>query len=257
MGKRNKIKPVEIDIVVCSYGRADVAEKCLKSVIKYTKDPYRLILVDDGSEDYGRTQKLYRSVQERRNNTIIIKHRKNLGFVKSANDGLRISRAALVMLLNNDITVLREWQNELYQIYHEKPNDGLIGPIGHTMLDKKRFKWGYKIEGEFAFNNITFVSGSRMIIRREVIEKIGYFDEKGFGVGYYEDNDYSMRAKLAGFNFNRWVIPSEHVKSATFGQLYKGNQKSQLLSSNRKYLLKKHREYLTTGIKPEKFNPYK
>lgn len=256
MSKKKKSIPVEIDIVICSYGKADVAEKCLKSVVKYTKDPYRLILVDDGSEDYGRIQKLYRSIQEKRSNTIIIRHRKNLGFVKSANDGLKISKAPLVMLLNNDITILKEWQDQLYKIYHEKPSDGLIGPIGHTMLDPKRYKWSYKEDGDFAINNITFVSGSRMIIRREVIEKIGYFDEE-FGVGYYEDNDFSIRAKLVGFNFNRWVIPSDHVKSATFEQLYKGNAKSMLLSSNRKYLLRKHREYLTTGKKPEKFNPYK
>lgn len=242
-------EPVDIDIVICAYGFADVSRQCIESVMKYTNDPYRFILVNDASNDGNETQGLFESIQKVRKNTIIIKHEKNSGFVKSAIDGMKASSAPLVMLLNNDIIVIEEWQKKLYQIYNDRPYDGLIGPIGHTRLDNKHYKWAYKEEGSFALGDITFVSGSRMIIRREVIDTIGYFDPE-FSPGYYEDNDYSVRAKKRGFNLNRWVIPSDYIdnkRSTTFDSVYKGNDKSILLSKNRKYLLKKHREYLELG----------
>lgn len=240
---------IDIDIVICAYGFADVTKKCIESVMKYTDDPYRFILVNDASEDDGEVQRLFETIQKIKNSTIIIKHEKNLGFTRSANDGMKASSASLVMLLNNDIIITDKWQQRLYQIYNDRPYDGLIGPIGHTRLDNKKYKWAYKEDGNFGLGDITFVSGSRMIIRREVIDTIGHFDPE-FSPGYYEDNDYSIRAKKRGFNLNRWVVPSENIddkRSTTFDSVFQGNNKSMLLSKNRKYLFKKHREYLELG----------
>jgi hypothetical protein len=233
----------QFDIVIPCYNNLELTKECVESLKEHTASSFRLVLVNDASTDD--TEKYFMELEKDDSIDVrVITQKKNFGFTKSVTNGLRSSKAPYVVVLNNDIIVKEEWTKSAKELFKKKSSVGIIGPIGHVRLDDERYRWAYKEEGSFKFKHITFVSGSRTIIKREVINKIGYYDSV-YSPGYYEDVDFSLRAVLAGFDLYKYVIPSEHKRSATFKES-KWNI-SEIQSNNRKYLLRKFRRFLTTG----------
>ncbi|MFQ5685045.1 MAG: glycosyltransferase family 2 protein [Candidatus Scalindua sp.] len=152
----------------------------------------------------------------------IISNKKNLGWAGGNNVGIRhaLSQDAdYIALVNDDVLFDPRWINEGVKAAENSP---LIGIVGFDLYDKKihnskeAFKIALerKIEPEVTETNN--VRGVAMLVRRTVFENIGLFDESYFAYG--EENDFEIRAKVAGYRMVNVSIPIWHFSEGSFGK---------------------------------------
>jgi glycosyltransferase involved in cell wall biosynthesis len=198
------LMPSEIvcDIIVPVWNRLALTKRCLESISQKTVLPYRLILVDNGSgEETGKyLESLGKSPGWR---GIMIRNKENLGYIKAVNQGLKVSTAPHACLLNNDIVVTRGWLGRMIEFSRAHPEAGLVNPQqnhdpGKPMPGDLEIFARSQVLSRGMWEELDHCTGGCLLIKREVIEKVGYLDE-AFGDGYWEDNDYSRRAQEAGF----------------------------------------------------------
>jgi Glycosyl transferase family 2 len=199
-----------IDIVVCVHNALDDVWQCLDSVIQCTQQPYRLIIIDDGSAKETRD---YVADFAATNNAVLIRNDSALGYTGAANCGLRASDSPWVVLLNSDTIVTKPWLEAMWAHCWRDPRIGVIGPLSNTA--SWRSVPELTEDGDWARNplptgttpqdiadlvretamgarDMPFLNGFCYMIRREVIDRIGIFDEKNFA-NYGEENDCSIR----------------------------------------------------------------
>jgi len=182
------------DIVIPVWNHADRTVTCVNSIKKHTTYPYRVVIIDNASEKDAK-KRLDSLKAENAESVIVITNTRNMGFVKAVNQGMRFSDAPYLCILNNDTTVTPGWLNEMIDIFKVSREVGIVNPSSNTFCDVYEPSAG-NLKGKYQE-----LSGARafaVVIKKEVIEKIGYLDE-AFGMGYFDDVDYSKRAKQAGF----------------------------------------------------------
>lgn len=230
-----------VDVVVPVFNALEDVKQCLEAV-RTRKDGFlvRCIVVNDGSnEETG--DWLRRFSAEHADTFALIEHPKNLGYTKAVNTGLRASKAPYVITLNSDTIVTRGWLRGLVRCMHSDPTVGIVGPLSNA-ASWQNVPSLYDRNGAFAVNELPpgmtaddmagvvasascrayprmpFVNGFCFMVRRAVIESVGYMDEENFPVGYGEENDFCMRAADAGFALaiadDTYVF---HAKSKSFG----------------------------------------
>ena len=179
------------DIVIPVWNEPESTRKCVEHLGKNTGYPYRLIIIDNGSEEP--TRKYLEGLNKRFPDYLFIRNNGNLGFVKSVNQGMVASANPYVCLLNNDAYVEKAWLKNLIETVESAPvNIGIANPTSNMF--GKRGPDGNAPE----YQELDSCKGFCMLIKKEVIEKIGLFDEV-FGLGYFEEKDFSMRAGEAGY----------------------------------------------------------
>lgn len=224
-----------VDIIVPVYGNVDLTLTCLESVRYYSKN-YTLILIDNGS-----VKENFNSIEEelvKHEKVKLIKNYRNLGFVKAINQGLSVSTAPYVVLLNNDTEVTKNWLEKLYQPFQENHQLAAVGPVTNTE-DCWQGKHPTK-DGWMMCSKTTMLAFFCVMLKREVIEKIGLLDES-FGVGFADDDDYCRRLHLAGYRIG--LAEScfiYHAHRSTFNLLYTSIQIDEMIESNLEIFRKKH-----------------
>ncbi len=179
------------DIVIPVWDELESTKECIKNLKNNTRYPYRLIVVDNGSLEPTRVylDGLRKSFPD----YLLIRNSANLGFVKAVNQGMVASQNNYICLLNNDAYVRDAWLTSLIETVESgPPNIGIANPtsniFGKNSPDGERYE----------FQELDSCRGFCMLIKREVIEKIGLFDEI-YGIGYFEEKDFSRRAIEAGY----------------------------------------------------------
>lgn len=255
-----------VDIIVCVHNARDDVQRCLDSVVLHTSTPYRLIIVDDGSE---RTTATYlQGFVQLASNAVLLRNDHARGYTQAANQGLRASTSSVVVLLNSDTIVTPHWLDHLLDCLQSDPQIGVAGPLSNAASYQsvpERFEptgdWALNpappgwdttsiaaaVEqlSPRAFPRVPFVNGFCLAIKRAVIDAIGFFDEAGFPDGYGEENDFCLRAADAGFAL---AIADQayvyHAKSRS----YSHQRRRTLGRSGRETLISKHGlERLTAG----------
>lgn len=185
-----------IVIVILSYKRRDLLAACLDSV-KSTTDlgHHRVVVVDNASGD-GSAE----LVEQRYPWASVVRNTTNLGFAGGVNRGLAFAKADGYVLLNSDARVQAGWLDRLIATAWSGADVGMVGAMEVDEAGKAR--WGGP-EGDIAdplrrpVQDCDTVAFACALIRREVIDRIGYLDHGYFM--YHEDWDYCHRAKAAGF----------------------------------------------------------
>lgn len=153
----------------------------------------------------------------------------NSGYSAGNNLGLRAALekgADYILLLNDDTVVAPDFLEKLLAETEKRPEAGMAGPRILYFSERNRIWFsGAKFDGEtcaFAFpgadrteeeyghdepEEADFITGCALLVKREVIEKIGPLDERFFL--YWEDSDWGLRAKAAGFKCV--VVPSSKI----------------------------------------------
>ena len=217
------------DIIIPVWNKPALTRRCLDSIYGNTDSPFNLILVDNGSD--AETKGILKSFEERHRNVTLTENANNVGWVKAVNQGIPLSKSPHIVLMNND-TVVRTagWLDKLIDIAGSEPDIGLVNPC----FDTKNI-----IPRDKTFIEVDFCRGYCVLIRREVIDAIGLLDE-AYGFGYYDDDDYSMRAIRAGF---RCVMAPgvyvEHLRDSTFSSIFDEKARMDLHEKNKELFFSK------------------
>lgn len=187
-----------IDFIIVTKNQIHYTRQCIESIFAHVRCPFHLILIDNASTDG--TRQYYEDLKKRASGSVqvtVVFNESNVGYVLGVNQGLRLSKSPYVVLSNNDVVVYPDAVEELIRVADSKPGFGLINPnsneFGFPKYDEKKLT---KLKG--AYRERCHISGFFVLIKRAVIEKIGEYDSI-YSPGYFEEMDYSERAKRAGF----------------------------------------------------------
>jgi hypothetical protein len=212
-----------VAVIIVNWNRKDDTLACLESLARVTYPRFRIILVDNGSDD-GSAE----AVRSLFPHVMVIALPQNLRFAGGNNVGLREVLARgdeYALLLNNDTTVEPDFLQPLVAAAENDPAVGLVGPK-ILYYNRPHVIWfaGGVIRPTFGYvrhygqrkpdngcwdqpRSVSFLTGCCLLIRREALEKVGLLDE-----GYYlysEDADYCLRATRAGYTL--WYEPKSRV----------------------------------------------
>ena len=249
----------QVSIIIVSWNKKEFVLDCLKSLETQTFKDFETILVDNGSTDG-----LSEAVEKEYSKVKIVRLKENLGFVGGNNEGYKHSKGKYIVLLNNDTIVDKDWLKELVKMMN---SDSKIGACQSKILDMKDHSsfeftgaagglmdiYGYgfcrgrvfdeveKDNGQYGdIINIFWTAGVSMITRRDIIEKIGLFDEYYFI--YCEEVDFCWRLNLAGYELK--YVPTSIVCHYGGASSQRGKVK---INFKMAYLL--HRNHMITLLK--------
>jgi len=222
----------ELSVCIVTLEGRDKVLACLESLFAKTHLDMHVVAVDNASED-GTPE----VIAEHFPQVQLIRNSENVGYGKAVNQGLKAGQARYHVLLNPDATLDNNALELLRDFMEANPQAGIVSPrvlnsdgslqyqcrrgearpgevfayfLGLSRLFPKdpRFS-GYLmtyLDNEVV-NEVKAVSGSCMMIRREVIEQIGILDERYFA--YQEDADYCFTARKAGWKI--YYVPEPRI----------------------------------------------
>ncbi|AZO93846.1 glycosyltransferase [Iocasia frigidifontis] len=193
-------------IIILTYNQLHLTRVCLGSINTYTKKPFELIFVDNGSTD-GTVDYLQR-IREAK----LILNKENLGFSKGVNQGLELARGEEILLLNNDTIPSHNWLSNLQKCLYSRPEIGIVGPRSNyaggrqggiagdfsTINQIHSFSKEFNIPNPCKWHEVELITGFCMLIKKRLIDQLGLFDER-FKYGMFEDCDYCKRALNHGY----------------------------------------------------------
>jgi GT2 family glycosyltransferase len=227
-----------IDLIVCVHNALANVELCLDSIRRNTGVAHQLYIVNDGSE--GKTSGYLKEFSVA-HNSVVLENNVSLGYAKAANRALRESVGEYVVLLNSDTVVPCRWVERLLECLESDRNVGIVGPLSNA-AGWQSVPRVFDDDGDWMVNqlpkgvtadtaatmvesvslrrypDVPFLNGFCLLMKRTVIEQIGYFDEKAFPDGYGEEVDFCLRAGRAGFGMavadHAYIF---HFKSRSYG----------------------------------------
>jgi len=200
---------MRVTVCLLTHNQLRMSIKCADRLMKYTKYPHRVIWIDNGSEE-----KIWRQIKEflitYYEDLIWIRNEENLFYAEGTNQGLKMSDSEFTVCLSNDVFLTEGWLTKMVEIMDRDPNIGVLSPLTDNIsggANVKRYYRKHLLPG-MTFNAVNemkpqfkFVTGNVALfcgmIRRSVLESVGYLDETFFICG--NDDDYNDRVRLAGF----------------------------------------------------------
>ena len=211
----------DIGVVVVNYNAGDHLLRCVESVQAHAGDAVvELVIVDNASRDGSmvRLAEMHPHVQR-------VENRDNRGFAAAVNQGIHSTTAPYVFVLNPDAEITGGTLAGLLKLADDRPRAGAIGPlvrdldgslypsarkvptigeaVGHAFLHpfnpENRFSRAYTMAAwdRASEREVSWVSGSCVLLRRAALEEIGLFDDGYFM--YAEDADLCTRLRRAGW----------------------------------------------------------
>ena len=256
-----KINKLSIAVILVNWKKYNLTSKCIDSLKKSNYKNFKIILVDN---EYS--EKSLIDLRNKHKELIVFKEKNNLGFAGGNNIGIRYALENdydYIMLLNNDTEVK---ENFILPLVERIEKDHFLGAVQPLILNfsNKSIIWNAggklnkflgltltrlnnnKLNSSIVFDDYTdWISGCCILIKSEILTKVGLLDEKFFN--YYEDVDWSLRMKNLGYDlgFVKESIIYHHGSSSSKNK----KTKEGVISSKIHYfnirnhilLLKKHK----------------
>lgn len=224
-----------LSIVIINYNQKNLTKVCLEGILKIApKINYEIIVVDNASTDGS--QEVIENFKFQISNFKFVLNDQNKGFAAGCNSGIRKSSGKYILILNPDVVVLEGSIEKLYEFMEENKEVGIVGPkllnpdkttqlscyrypawyipiLRRTFLG--RLNWAKKKLAHYLMTDfdhqeakeVDWLLGACLMIRKEMLEKIGLFDERFFL--YFEDIDLCRRAKINGWQV--YYLPSSEM----------------------------------------------
>lgn len=191
-------------IIIPSYNGLGLLRSCVESIRRHTEVPYEIIIVDNGSSD----ETVAYAVREK---LVLFALPGNRGFPEACNRGMSIASGDQLLLLNNDVEVQPRWLSNMLAALWSASEVGLVGPVTNFASGRQQIDLPWAGEADFTslaermnrpdpakWQEVRRLIGMCLLMKREVLENVGYLDER-FSPGHYEDDDYSYRARQRGY----------------------------------------------------------
>jgi hypothetical protein len=248
---------IPLSIIIVSFNTKEIIRKCLLSLkANFEKYPinYEVIVVDNDSHDG--TVEFLLDLEKKQKNLHIFLNKKNLGFGKANNIGLKKSKGKYILYLNSDAIITNIDFRDLIRVMEMENNigaltvkvvlsNGEIDPASHRGFPTLWNSFTYFSGLERLFINIPFlnkifggyhlvnlnlnnihqvdvITGAFLLSKKEILDKIGGFDEDYFAYG--EDIEMAFQIKKLGYKiiyYPLWKVL--HLKSVS-GLKKKGNE---------------------------------
>ncbi|MCK4404044.1 MAG: glycosyltransferase family 2 protein [candidate division Zixibacteria bacterium] len=216
---------IDLSIIIVNYNVKDLLRRCLSSIFGFQKDVnFEVMVIDNNSEDQSTKMVSGKFPQVK-----LLENKRNLGFSAACNQGIKKSRGRHILLLNPDTEFTAGGITKMVEFMDAHPQVGICGPRMIDPQGKVHFSCRsfpsyltaissdqsilnrlfpgnplsrkyllIKDQDQSQIKEVDWVSGSCLLTKREVFEKIGLLDELFFM--YVEDVDFCYRAKNAGFS---------------------------------------------------------
>ena len=226
IGSENKKKAPLVYVIIVNFNGLEYTRRCLESLERAKYPNFETLVIDNGSERLESE-----IIKERFPNLIkTIRLKNNIGFAGGNNVGINYALkegADYFFLLNNDTLVNPDVLEELVAFANKDPRIGIVGPKVFVLRNGKQTNlvqsFGARVnlylgetpliggqvdQGQFEEPFcVDYVSGCAMLVKRNVIEDLGFLDPRYFM--YVEEVDYCLRAKRRGFQI--WSVPKARI----------------------------------------------
>ena len=187
---------ITISIVVPLYNKENAISATISSVLNQTYTDFEMIVVDDGSID--ESLKVVQSIHDERIHLI---HKENGGVSSARNRGIKEAKGQFIALLDGDDLWDPKFLEEQVKLIQEFPKAAMWGVNTAFIRNGNIYLWeqgvqenyrGY-VENYFGTKHNDLFCSSSVVIRKEIFEHVGYFDER---IGSSEDLDMWYRIIL-------------------------------------------------------------
>jgi len=246
-------KEIKLSIIIVNYNVKKLLKGCIKSIYETIKNiEYEVIVIDNNSSD-GSVEMLKNEFPQVK----IIENTENKGFAAANNQGINVSRGKYILLLNPDTIVLPNAINTMLEFMDNRAEAGAVGckilnPDGtlqsscrnfpsiliilydsiglHRVFSKSKIVSRYYLRywDHDEIRVVDSVKGACLMIRQEVIKKVGLLDERFFLFG--EEVDWCRRIKENGWKV--FFTPNAQI-------IHYGGQSSK--QQSRKNLIESHK----------------
>lgn len=204
-----KVASPKVSVIIPTYNQLEHTFNCISSIYENSKfRDYEIIIADDNSSKG--THLLEKSFE----NLVVLKNKTNLGFLKNCNNAASHARGEYIVFLNNDTQIQSGWLEELLFVFENFKQAGIAGsklvyPNGRLQeaggilwQDGSAMNYGNgdnpdKEEYNY-IKEADYVSGASIMIKKELWEEIGGFDEQ-YSPAYCEDSDLCMEVRKRGY----------------------------------------------------------
>ena len=215
---------MDLSVVIPCWNGVEDTRACVLSLREQTglnsllgPAGFEVVIVDNGSEDETGALDQWvgglpplpdgRSVRLR-----MVRLPTNQGFAAGINAGVAAASGRRLLLLNNDTLAAPHCVATLLETLESDPAIGMVAPVSNHVKGPARIEVGHvgetpegrsqleaalRAEVGSTIQDVPDLSGLCLLLRTSTFERIGRFDER-FGLGNYEDDDYSLRARMLG-----------------------------------------------------------
>lgn len=233
-----------VSVVIPTYNRALLINRAIQSVLSQTHQDFELIIVDDGSTD--NTEEVLKGLKDKRIKYVCLKENSGTSAVPR-NVGIRESRGDYVAFLDSDDEWLPEKIEKQLNLFKEfrKKNLGLVGcncwtinkTRGRILRRLPKYK-NYQLFREDVLTGFPLYGiGSAALVKRKVIEKVGFFDER---IKHGNLKDMIIRISRK-YDFD--LIEEPLLKIYSHQNSVTNNLSFDKKNKDLDYLFRKHREY--------------
>jgi GT2 family glycosyltransferase len=216
---------VDLSIIIVSWNVQEYLRQCLNSLrADFDQNlKYEIIVIDNNSSD-NTAAMLAHDFPE----VELIRNKDNLGFARANNQGIKISRGKFVLLLNPDTQVRKGCINTLISFLRSHDKTGVVGPkllnldgtlqasgvhfpsLANSLSGYFRLK--REVTGAYFVHasqpmTVNALMGACLLVKREVINQVGGFDEDYFM--YAEEADWCYRIRNRGWHI--YYVPEAEV----------------------------------------------
>lgn len=184
----------------------EMLKRAVGSIVKNTSSPHRLIVVTNGAQE--ETIKWLRD----QDNVITIENKHRLGFPIAVNLAMAIVETDYFSICNDDIYVTPDWLHHMVDCMNSDKDMGIVGPTsnyvsGPQQITTEKYNSNTTLETTAIAYHLAHLNKKKLhprivffcvLIKKAVLDKVGILDEV-FSPGNFEDDDYCIRARKAGF----------------------------------------------------------
>lgn len=200
-----------VSVVIPVFNALEYAQKCVESIYNAASQiPYEVIVVDNGSDTNVMDWLLKEA--KKHDNFWFVSVSSNMGYARGMNLGIEHARGQYLMLSNSDILATSNWLDLMVETMEKDQSIAVLSPLTNYVgrgpqidhlaknidpeaREEHAAMIKHTPEVQVVTNGLVFFC---VMVRRQVVTLLGGLSE-GYGLGNYEDDDFCIRARMAGY----------------------------------------------------------